>query len=78
MWPIAKSLLNRDAPKAPTVVHGYFGLKFSPYEKAKAIAYCLENRFTQHDMCDERHERRVETTVQDILETEDEAPLEKL
>jgi hypothetical protein len=77
IWPIAKSLLNRDAPKAPTVVHGYFGLKFSPYEKANAIAYCLENRFTQYDLCDERHERRVETTVQGILETEEEAPLEK-
>jgi hypothetical protein len=65
-------------PKAPTAVHGYSGLKFRPYEKANAIADCLENRFTHHDLCDERHERRVETTLQDVLETEYTAPLEKL
>jgi hypothetical protein len=74
IWPIARALLNRDAPKAPTAVHGYSGLKFCPYEKANATADCLENRFTRHDLCDERHERRVETTIQDILETEDTAP----
>jgi hypothetical protein len=68
---MAKILLNRDAPKAPTVVHGFTGLKFFPTEKANAIADCLENRFTHRDLCDENHERRVETIVQDILETED-------
>jgi hypothetical protein len=69
--------MNRDAPKAPTAVHGYSGLKFRPYEKANAIADCLENRFIHHDLCEERHERRVETMVQDILETEDTTPSEK-
>jgi hypothetical protein len=39
--------------------------------KAKAIVDCLENRFTHHDLCDENHERRVETIVQDILQIED-------
>jgi hypothetical protein len=78
IWPIARALLNRDAPKAPTAVHGYSGLKLRPYEKANAIADCLENQFTHHDLCDERHERRVENKVQDILETEDTAPSEKV
>jgi hypothetical protein len=48
---------NRDAPKAPTVVHGYSGLKFLPLEKANAFADCLENRFTQHVLYEENHER---------------------
>jgi hypothetical protein len=73
IWPMARALLNRNAPKAPTAVHGYSGLKFLPYDKANAIADCLENRLTHHDLCDERHERRVENIVQDILETEDTA-----
>jgi hypothetical protein len=55
-----------------------FWPKIIPYEKANAIAHCLENRFTHHDLCDERHERRVETIVQDVLETEDTAPSEKI
>jgi len=76
IWPIARALLNRDAPKAPTAIHGYRGLKFLPYEKANAIADCLENRFTHHDLCEEHHERRVEALVQDLLETEDTAPSE--
>jgi hypothetical protein len=77
IWPMAKAILNRDEPKAPTVIHGYSGLVFLPLEKANAIADCLENRFTQHVLCEESHERRVETTVQDTLETEDTDPPEK-
>jgi hypothetical protein len=50
IWPIARALLNRDAPKAPTAIHGYSGLKFRPYEKANAIVDCLESRFTHHDL----------------------------
>jgi hypothetical protein len=42
IWPIAKSLLKRDGPRAPTVIHGASGLKFLPSEKANAIADCLE------------------------------------
>jgi hypothetical protein len=78
IWPIARALLNRDAPNAPTSIHGYSGLKFLPGEKANAIADCLENRFTHHDLCDEHHERRVITLVQEILETEDTTPTEKI
>jgi hypothetical protein len=50
--PIAKSLLKRDGPRAPTAIHGPSGLKFHPYKKANAIADCLENQFTHHDLCD--------------------------
>jgi hypothetical protein len=63
IWPIARALLNGDAPKAPTAIHGYSGLKFLPCDKANAIADCLEIRFTHHDLCDEHHERRVENYV---------------
>jgi hypothetical protein len=77
IWPIARALLNRDASKAPTAIHGYSGLKFLPYDKANAIADCLENRFTHHDLCDAHHERRVEAFVQDILETGETALSEK-
>jgi hypothetical protein len=78
IWPIARALLNRDAPKASTAIHGYSGLKFLPYDRANATADCLENRFTHHDLCDEHHERRMEAFVQDMLETEDTAPPEKI
>jgi hypothetical protein len=78
IWPMAKAMLKRDSPKAPTVIHGYSGLKFLPLEKASAIADCLENRFIQHVLCEENHERQVEITVQDTLETEDTDPPEKI
>jgi hypothetical protein len=68
--------LNRDASRASTATHGYSGLKLLPKDKAKGIADCLENRFTQHDLCDEHHKRWVEATVQDLLETEESAPLD--
>jgi hypothetical protein len=63
IWPIAKSLLKRAGPRAPTAIHGTSGLKFHPSEKANGIADCLENQFTHHDLCDENHERRVEARV---------------
>jgi hypothetical protein len=75
IWPIARALLNRDAPIA---IHGYHDLKFLPYDKANKIADCLENRFTHHELCEERHERRVEALVQDMLDTEDTAPSERI
>jgi hypothetical protein len=46
LWPIAKSLLKRDGPKAPTAIHGFSGLKFHPSQKANATADYLENLFT--------------------------------
>jgi hypothetical protein len=62
IWP--KSLTNRDGPRAPTVIHDLLGLKYHPVDKANAIADCLENQFTPHDLCDENHERRVEAESQ--------------
>jgi hypothetical protein len=69
IWPIAKSLLKRDRPRAPNAIHGASGLKFHPSEKANAIANCLETQFVPHDLCDENHERRVDAKVQALLET---------
>jgi hypothetical protein len=40
IWPIAKSLLKRDGPRAPTAIYGASGLKNLPSEKANAIADC--------------------------------------
>jgi hypothetical protein len=68
IWTIAKFLLKRDGPRAPTVIHGRSGIKFLPLEKANAIAECSENQFTPHDLCDENYERRVEARVQALLE----------
>jgi hypothetical protein len=78
LWPIAKSLLKRDGPKAPTAIHGSSGLKFHPLEKANAIADYLENLFTPHDLCEENHEWRVEARVQALLEAVDDNPPEKV
>jgi hypothetical protein len=66
IWPIAKSLLKTDGSKAPNAIH--------PSEKANAIADCLENQFTHHDLSDENHGRRVETRVQALLEPVDNKP----
>jgi hypothetical protein len=54
---IASSPLKRDGPRAPTDIPGPSGLVFHPSEKANAIADCMENQFTHHDLCDENHER---------------------
>jgi hypothetical protein len=74
IWPIAKSLLKRDGPRAPTTIHGPLDLKFLPLEKANAIADCLENQFTPHDLCDDNHKGRVEARVQALLEAVDKNP----
>jgi hypothetical protein len=70
--------MKRDGPKAPSTIHGLSGLRFLPTEEANAIADCLENRFTPHDLCDERHEERVETCVQALLEVEDDTVTERV
>jgi hypothetical protein len=49
--------------KAPSAINGLSGLRFIPMEKANAIAECLENVFTPHELCDERHEEQVEVCV---------------
>jgi hypothetical protein len=78
IWPVAKSLMKRDGPKATTAIHGLLGLKYHPLEKAKAIADCLENQFTPNDLGDENHERRVEARVQALLESVDNSPPERI
>jgi hypothetical protein len=76
--PIAKSLLNRDGPRAPNAIHSPPGLKFHPSEKANAIPDSLESQFTPHEPCDENHERRVEARVQALLEDVDNSPPQRM
>jgi hypothetical protein len=42
------------------------------------IADCLENQFTSHILCDENHERQVETTVKALLAFVSGTPLGKI
>jgi hypothetical protein len=70
IWPIAKPLTNRDGPRAPTAIQRLLGIKY-PVDKANAIADCLENQFTAHNVCEENHE---ETRVQALLEAVDSDP----
>jgi hypothetical protein len=59
---IAKSLIGKDGPRAPTAVHGPLGIKCHPLEKANGNADCLDKQFSE-----ENHERRVEARVQALL-----------
>jgi hypothetical protein len=77
LWHIEKSLMKRDGPKTPTVVHGPSGITYHPTEKVNVIADCLENQFTSHDLCVENHARQVETTVQALLASVSGTPLGK-
>jgi hypothetical protein len=70
--------MKRDGPKAPTAVHGPLGTTYHSNEKANVIVDCLDNKFTSHDLCDENHERQVETRVQALLASVDGTPLEKI
>jgi hypothetical protein len=77
IWPMAKTMLNKDAPKFPSMIHGYSSLKFLPLEKANAIADFL--KIVSYNMiCEENHEREMETTVQGTLETDDTDTPEKI
>jgi hypothetical protein len=78
IWPNAKSLINRDGPRAPTAIHGASGLKFYPRDKANTIADCLENLFTPHDLCDKNHEQWVKARVIALLEGKENDALEKI
>jgi hypothetical protein len=75
IWPIAKSLLTRNVPRAPTTIHGASGLKVIPFEKAIAIADCLEIQLTPHELYHKNHEQQVEDKVQALPETVDKNPL---
>jgi hypothetical protein len=50
LWPIAKSPMKTDGPKAPTVVHSPLGIAYHPNESTNVTADCLENQFTSNDM----------------------------
>jgi hypothetical protein len=75
LWPIAKSHLKRDGPRAPTAIHSSSGLKFRLFEKANATTDTLEIQISPHDLCDENHERGVEAAVPALHETVDKSPL---
>jgi hypothetical protein len=60
IWPVVKSLIKRNEPKATTAIRGPLGLKYLPLEKAITISDCLEYQFTPHDLCDENHKRHVD------------------
>jgi hypothetical protein len=47
-------------------------------EKATTIAECLVNQFTPRDLCDENRNRRVEASLQAMLEAGDDTPLENV
>jgi hypothetical protein len=78
IWPIAKSLTNRDRPRAPTAIHILLGLQYHPVDKTNAIADCLENQFTPQNLCEENHERQVEARVQALLEALDSDPPKRI
>jgi hypothetical protein len=42
-WPIAKSLLKRDGPKASYAIHGSSGLKFNPLRKLTQLLTARKN-----------------------------------
>jgi len=45
-WPLSKSFMKRDRPKAPTAIHDPLDLKFLPSETANAIADYKINHIT--------------------------------
>jgi hypothetical protein len=77
LWPVTKSLIERDKPKSPIIIHGPLGITYHPNEKAKMISDSLENRFTSHYLCDENHERQEKIRVQAVFAFVDDAPLKK-
>jgi hypothetical protein len=70
--------MKRNAPKAPTAVRGSLGITYHPKDKANVIANCSEDQFTSHEMCDENHERQVETRVKALLASVDGTTLGKI
>jgi hypothetical protein len=50
LWPIVKSLMKRDGPKAPATVHGPLGVTYHLNKEADTIANCLGNQFTSHNV----------------------------
>jgi hypothetical protein len=48
VWPIAKSLLKRDGPRAPNAIHDASGLKFLPSGKPTLLRTVW--KFSSHHM----------------------------
>jgi hypothetical protein len=69
IWPIAKSLIKRNRPKAPSAIHSPSGPIFYPIDKAYITAVCLENQFTVQDFCDCDCRWHVEAKVEALLAT---------
>jgi hypothetical protein len=78
LWPIAISLMKRDGSKAPIALRVPLGIAYHPNEKTNVIADCSENQFTSHNLCDQNHERPVETGIQARLAPVDDTPLGKV
>jgi hypothetical protein len=74
IWPLAKSLMKRDGPKAPTAILSPLGLKFLPLEKANVIADCLENQFSPQDLCEDYHKWQVVARIQALFKATDNNP----
>jgi hypothetical protein len=70
-----RNLQNTKQTSPATAIHGLLGLQYLHVGKANAIADCLENQFTPHNLCEENHERQVEVRVQPLLEAVDSDPL---
>jgi hypothetical protein len=64
--------------KAPTAIHGPLGITYHPNEKTNVTAGCSQKQFTSHDLCDEKHERQVETGIQVLLAPVHSIALEKI
>jgi hypothetical protein len=72
VWPIAKSLTEKDGPKAQSAIRSPLGPICFPSHKANVTADCLENQFRVHDLCDCDHRQHVEVQVEALLATVDE------
>jgi hypothetical protein len=64
-----------DEPKTLIAFLGHLQIIQHLNEKAKAIADCLQIRFTCYDLSGKNHERRVETGVQALLASVDDTPM---
>jgi hypothetical protein len=67
IWPIAKSLIKRARPKAPSAIHGPLNHIFYLIDKANIVADCLENQFTVHALCDCEHRQQLEAELEVLL-----------
>jgi hypothetical protein len=50
LWPIAKSLMKRGEPKAPTAIHGPSGITYQPNKKKQCDCGLFGKPLTSHDL----------------------------